>query len=45
MVAQSGEHERLHLHVDDALGVDLLQEVELLLFGVVTEGAVQSALT
>ena len=44
VVAQRGKHERLHLHVDDALGVDLLQEVEFVLLGVVTEGSVQPTL-
>ena len=45
MVAHGCEGERLHLDVLDAFRVDVPKEGQLVLYGVVAEGSIQTALT
>ena len=45
VVSECSESQRFHFHIDDILLVDIVQEIQFLLFSVVTEGSVQAPLT
>jgi len=45
VVSECSESQRFHFHINDILLVDFVQEIQFLLFSVVTEGSVQAPLT